>query len=149
MNDKSKEGCAKALSHVLADTYVLYLKTHNYHWNVEGPDFRQLHLMFEEQYQDMWAALDLIAERIRALGCYAPGTYAKFAALATIKENQDIPKAHDMLSELTKDNESIIATLAKATKAAQDAGDEPSAGMLTDRQAIHEKAAWMLRSMLA
>ena len=149
MNDTAKKACAKSLSNVLADTYMLYLKTHNFHWNVEGPNFRQLHLMFEEQYQDMWAALDEIAERIRALGTYAPGTYAKFAELATIKENQNIPNAGDMLSELTADNERIIATLTDAIKIAQDAGDEPTAGLLTDRQTVHEKAAWMMRSMLA
>lgn len=149
MKKNSKKACALALSKVLADTYVLYLKTHNFHWNVEGPNFRQLHLMFEEQYQDMWAALDEIAERIRALGAYAPGTYAKFAELATIKENQDIPKANDMLSELAADNERIVTTLTDAIKIAQDAGDEPSAGLLTDRQTVHEKAAWMIRAMLA
>ncbi|AEY02137.1 putative DNA-binding stress protein [Oceanimonas sp. GK1] len=149
MTDHSRQACANALSRVLADTYVLYLKTHNYHWNVEGPNFRQLHLLFEEQYQDMWAALDDIAERIRALGEYAPGTYAKFAELAKIKENQNIPRANDMLKELTADNEQLVATIAEATKIAQDAGDEPTAGLLTDRQTIHEKAAWMLRSMLA
>ncbi|WP_158770400.1 Dps family protein [Paraglaciecola sp. L1A13] len=148
MNVNAKNDCAKALSSVLADTYVLYLKTHNFHWNVEGPNFRPLHLMFEEQYQDLWASLDVIAERIRALGAYAPGTYAKFAALATIKENQDIPKANGMLSELAKDNESIIATLVEAIQVAQNAGDEPSAGLLIDRQTVHEKAAWMMRSML-
>ncbi|MDV2857879.1 MULTISPECIES: Dps family protein [Oceanimonas] len=149
MTDHSRKACATALSHVLADTYVLYLKTHNYHWNVEGPNFRQLHLLFEEQYQDMWAALDDIAERIRALGEYAPGTYTKFVELAKIKENQNIPTASDMLKELVADNELLISTLIEATKTAQEAGDEPTAGMLTDRQTVHEKAAWMMRSMLA
>lgn len=144
-----KKACAEALSRVLADTYMLYLKTHNYHWNVEGPNFRQLHLMFEEQYNDMWTALDEIAERIRALGEYAPGTYAKFAGLATINENQDVPAAMDMVKELTEDNESIVSVLTDAIKVAQESGDEPSAGLLTDRQTIHEKAAWMMRSMLA
>ena len=148
MNKDAQEGCAKALSIVMANTYVLYLKTHNFHWNVEGPNFRQLHLMFEEQYQDMWAALDVIAERIRALGSYAPGTYAKFAQLATIKERQDIPDAKDMLRELTADNEAIAASLADAIGVVQEAGDEPSADILIGRQTVHEKAAWMMRSML-
>ncbi|MDF1778127.1 MAG: DNA starvation/stationary phase protection protein [Rhizobiaceae bacterium] len=149
MTDNSKKTCADALSNVLANTYVLYLKTHNYHWNVEGSNFRSLHLMFEEQYQEMWTALDEIAERIRALGEYAPGTYEKFVELATIKENQDIPVAKDMLAELLADNEKIIAIIVEAIKVAQDAGDESSADQLIGRQTAHEKAAWMMRSTLA
>lgn len=149
MTDNSKKTCADALSSVLANTYVLYLKTHNYHWNVEGSNFRSLHLMFEEQYQEMWAALDEIAERIRALGEYAPGTYGKFVELATIKENQDLPAANDMLAELLADNEKIIAIIVEAIKVAQDAGDESSADQLIGRQTAHEKAAWMMRSTLA
>ena len=149
MTDNSKKACADALSRVLANTYVLYLKTHNYHWNVEGSNFRSLHLMFEEQYQEMWAALDEIAERIRALGEYAPGTYTKFAELATIKENQNIPGADDMLSELLADNETIIAVILEAIKVAQDAGDESTVDQLIARQTVHQKAAWMMKSTLA
>jgi len=149
MTDNSKKNCADALSKVLANAYVLYLKTHNYHWNVEGPNFRSLHLMFEEQYQEMWTALDEIAERIRALGEYAPGTYAKFAELATIKENQTIPAANDMLAELLADNEKIITIIVEAIKVAQDAGDESSVDLLIARQTAHQKAAWMMRSTLA
>lgn len=149
MTDNSKKACVNALSKVLADTYVLYLKTHNYHWNVEGPRFRSLHLMFEEQYQEMWAAVDEIAERIRALGAYSPGTHAKFTELATIQENQDIPGADDMSSELIEDGEKIVQTIVEAIKTAQDAGDEATADLLIARQAAHEKAAWMMRSTLA
>lgn len=149
MTNNPKAACAMALSKVLADTYVLYLKTHNFHWNVEGERFRSLHEMFEDQYRDMWGALDEIAERIRALGEYAPGTYAKFTELATIKENETIPSGQDMLRELIADNEAIAATLAEAIKTVQDAGDEPSAGMLTDRQTAHEKQVWMMKAMLA
>ena len=149
MTNDPKKKSAAALSKVLADTYMLYTKTHNYHWNVEGPQFRELHIMFEEQYTDMWQALDEIAERIRALGEYAPGTYAKLAKLATIKETEDIPSAAAMVKELAGDNETIAATLAEAIASAQEAGDEPTAGMLTDRQTIHEKQAWMMRAMAA
>jgi starvation-inducible DNA-binding protein len=149
MSNEPKKACAAALSKVLADTYMLYLKTHNFHWNVEGERFRALHEMFESQYRDMWEALDEIAERIRALGEYAPGTYAKFAKLATIKDNEDIPAAPDMLKELIADNEALAVTLADAIKTVQEAGDEPSAGMLTDRQSIHEKQTWMMKAMMA
>ncbi len=149
MSNEPKKASAAALAKVLADTYVLYLKTHNFHWNVEGEKFHALHVMFEEQYRDMWAALDEIAERIRALGEYAPGTYAKLAELASIKENQEIPAAKDMIRELVADHEKMVATLADAVKTAQEVSDEPSAGMLTDRQATHEKQLWMMKSMLA
>lgn len=149
MTNEPKKACAAALSKVLADTYVLYLKTHNYHWNVEGEKFHALHVMFEEQYRDMWEALDEIAERIRALGEYAPGTYDKFAKLTNLKENQAIPTAREMQKELIADNETIAATLAEAIKAVQEAGDEPSVGLLTDRQTTHEKQLWMMRAMLA
>lgn len=149
MTNDPKKASAAALSKVLANTYILYLKTHNYHWNVEGAKFHALHVMFEEQYRDMWDALDEIAERIRALGEYAPGTYAKFSKLASIKDNEEIPDAKDMLKELVADNETLVEILAEAIKTVQDAGDEPSAGMLTDRQTTHEKQVWMMKSMLA
>jgi starvation-inducible DNA-binding protein len=149
MTNERQKICAAALSKVLAETYVLYLKTHNFHWNVEGEKFRSLHLMFEEQYRDMWEALDEIAERIRALGEYAPGTNAKLAKLSGIKDNEKIPSGDDMLRELIADNQTLAATLADAIKTLQEAGDEPSAGLLTDRQTSHEKQIWMMKSLLA
>lgn len=148
MTNEPRKACAAALSKVLADTFALYLKTHNFHWNVRGEKFRALHEMFEEQYRDMWEALDEIAERIRALGEDAPGTPAKLAKLASITANEEIPSADDMLKELIVDNEAIAATLADAIKTVQDAGDEPSAGLLTDRQTSHEKQVWMMKSIL-
>jgi len=135
----ASKATSDALCRVLADTYVLYLKTHNYHWNVEGPKFRNLHKMFEEQYNDLWQSLDDIAERIRALGYYAPGTHAKLRALATIGENETIPSEDDMLKELIADNEAVSNTIRAALKLAQDSGDEPSAGLLTDRLGTLEK----------
>ncbi len=143
----ASKASSDALCKVLADTYVLYLKTHNFHWNVEGPKFRNLHLMFEEQYRDLWASLDDIAERVRALGYYAPGTYAKLRELATVTENEEIPSGDDMLKELIADNETTAKTIAAALKVAQDAGDEPSAGLLTDRLTVLEKQLWMMKSM--
>lgn len=148
MTNEPKKACAEALSKVLADTFVLYLKTHNFHWNVEGAKFRELHLMFEEQYRDMWEALDVIAERIRALGEYAPGTTAKFAKLASIKDNEKIPAAQDMLRELIAGNETISAEIGKAIKTVQEAGDEPSADLLIGRQTTHDKQVWMMKAML-
>lgn len=147
MQNDPKAAVAEALSTVLAQTFRLYLKTHNYHWNVEGPKFRALHEMFEEQYRDMWEALDEIAERIRALGAYAPGTFAKFSSLATIEDNETIPTAEAMLQELIDDSETLVAALKAAIKTAQEAEDEPTAGLLTDRQTTHEKQIWMMRSM--
>lgn len=138
---------SEALSRVLADTYFLYLKTHNYHWNVEGPKFRILHVMFEEQYRDLWQSLDDLAERIRALGFYAPGTYGKMHGLATVVENEQIPSEDDMLRELIADNEKTATTIRSAVKIAQDAGDEPSEGFLTDRLFVLEKQLWMMKSM--
>ena len=149
MHNEAKKACAAALSKVLAETYVVYLKTHNFHWNVEGQKFHALHVMFEDQYRDMCEALDGIAERIRALGEYAPGTYGKLMKLSTIEENEAIPEAVDMLKELVADNETLVTSLIDAIKIVQDAGDEPSAGLLTDRQIVHEKQIWMMRSMLA
>lgn len=149
MTKTAKKACAGALSKVLADTYVLYLKTHNYHWNVEGPRFRSFHEIFEEQYRDLWESIDEIAERIRALGHYAPGTYAKLKALATVKDNEKIPGAEDMLRELIADNETVVKTIRSALPTTEDAGDEVSAGLLVDRLTVHEKQLWMMRSMLA
>lgn len=149
MTEKAKKACAKALSKVLADTYVLYLKTHGFHWNVEGPKFRSLHEMFEEQYRGIWDSIDEIAERIRALGHYAPGTWSQFEALASIKENEDVPAADDMLKELISDREAVARTVRSALVTAQESADEASAGLLADLLTDHEKQIWMMKSMLA
>ena len=148
MTEEAKEDCAGALSRVLADTYLLYLKTHNYHWNVEGPMFRSYHEMFEEQYRDLWNAIDDIAERIRALGRYAPGTHEKFKEFATVEDNEALPGADEMLGELIADNETVARTLRSAISTAQTAGDEASADLMTGRLAIHEKQIWMMKSTL-
>ena len=137
------------LSDVLADSYFLYLKAHNFHWNVEGPRFRSLHNMFEEHYRDLWNALDDIAERIRALGAYAPGTYAKFKARSSIAENERIPAAEAMLDELIADNETVIRNLRAAVSVAEAHDDPATADLLTERLGAHEKQVWMMRSMQA
>ncbi len=149
MTNDPKQRCADVLARILADTYVLYLKTHNFHWNVEGEKFRALHEMFEGQYRDMWDALDELAERVRALGAYAPGTPAKFAALATIEANEEIPSADQMIRELIADHEAMADMLSKAIKSVQEEADEASAGMLADRQTAHEKQVWMMKAMTA
>jgi starvation-inducible DNA-binding protein len=149
LNENSKAACADAVAKVLADTFVLYLKTHNFHWNVEGPLFRTLHLMFEEQYRDLWAALDELAERVRALGRPAPGTTAQLTALATIRESEGGMAAMEMLHTIINDNETLIGTLRGAISAVQAAGDEASAGLLTDRLLHHEKQVWMMKSIAA
>ena len=136
------------MSHLLADTYTLYLKTHNYHWNVTGPMFRTLHLMFEEMYNEQWLAVDEIAERIRSLGASAPGTYEQFAALTSISPSNGLPKATDMIAELV-DGQEVVARTARALfKVAEEANDQPTCDMLTQRMQVHEKNAWMLRSLL-
>ena len=139
---------ADGLSHVLADTYTLYLKTHNYHWNVTGPLFNTLHLMFETQYNELWLAVDLIAERIRSLGTFAPGTYRELGALTAIAEADGVPKAEDMIRDLVIGHETVVRTVRSMFAAADDAGDEPTTDLLTQRMQEHEKTAWMLRSML-
>jgi len=139
---------AQGLSRLLADSYTLYLKTHNFHWNVTGPMFNTLHLMFETQYNEMALAVDLIAERIRALGYPAPGTYAEFAKLSSIKDAQGVPKAEDMIRELVAGQEAVTRTARAVFPAVEKAGDEPSADLLTQRMQVHEKNAWMLRSLL-
>lgn len=149
MTEQAKKECAGAMSKVLADTYILYLKTHNFHWNVTGPMFKPLHEMFEEQYTEMWTAVDEIAERIRALGAVAPGTYAKFRELGTVEETEDLPSANAMVADLVKSNEALARTIRAALATAQDNGDEVSAGILTDRLTVHEKSIWMMRSTLA
>jgi len=145
----AKKEIASGLSHVLADSYALYLKTHNFHWNVEGPRFRDLHLMFEEQYTELAAAVDLVAERIRALGQYAPGSFSQFSRLASIKDADGVPKAEEMVKQLAADHETVGNTIRSVLPAAQRAGDEVTIGMLVDRLAVHEKTAWMLHSLAA
>jgi starvation-inducible DNA-binding protein len=137
------------LSHLLADTYTLYLKTHNYHWNVTGPMFQTLHLMFETQYNELALAVDLIAERIRSLGEPAPGTYRQFAALTTIEEDDGQPAAEEMIRRLVKGQEAVARTARSVFPAVEKAHDEATADLLTQRLQVHEKTAWMLRSLLA
>ena len=145
---KDRKAIADGLSHLLADTYTLYLKTHNFHWNVEGPMFNTLHLMFETQYNELWLANDAIAERIRSLGYPAPGTYAEYVKLASIKETPGQPKADEMVRLLVEGNEAVVRTARTVFPAVDKAGDEPTADLLTQRMQIHEKNAWMLRSLL-
>lgn len=145
----SQKEMAQGLSTLLADSYMLYIKTHNFHWNVEGPMFNTLHLMFMDQYTELWNALDLIAERIRALGEYAPGSYKQFASLTSIKESEKVPKATKMIEELLAGHEIVIQTARKLFPLAEEQHDEVSCDLLTQRLQIHEKTAWMLRSLLA
>ncbi|MFC5461828.1 Dps family protein [Massilia niabensis] len=138
----------ESLSTVLADAYMLYLKTHNFHWNVTGPMFSTLHVMFEEQYTEQWNALDDIAERIRALGHFAPATYKRYAELSSISEEPDVLSAKEMIRQLVDGNETLIRTLRAGVKIADELDDYPTADMLTTRMEVHEKNAWMLRSFL-
>jgi starvation-inducible DNA-binding protein len=140
---------AQGLARLLADTYTLYLKTHNFHWNVTGPMFQTLHLMFEQQYNELALAVDLIAERIRALGFPAPGTYTEFAKLSSIKESKGVPAAEDMIRELVAGQEAVVKTARSVFPLVDKVNDEPSADLLTQRMQVHEKTAWMLRSLLA
>ena len=149
INAEDRQRIAAGLSRLLADSYTLYLKTHNYHWNVEGPLFNSLHLMFEQHYTELAAAVDEIAERIRALGVKAPGSYAAFNELTSIAEATGGESAEDMIRELVKGQETVARTSREAFEAAESAGDQPTADLLTQRMQIHEKNAWMLRSMLA
>ena len=146
---KDREEIAGALSKLLADTFTLYLKTHNFHWNVTGPMFQTLHLMFEEQYNELWTASDQIAERIRALGVYTPATYKEFSRLTAITEEDAIPAASDMIRQLVEGHETVARTARTAFTIAEKASDAPTADLLTERMQVHEKAAWMLRSLLA
>ncbi|HEU4620005.1 MAG TPA: Dps family protein [Gammaproteobacteria bacterium] len=145
---KSRREIAAGLSRLLADSYTLYLKTHNYHWNVTGPLFNTLHLMFEAQYTELAAAVDLIAERIRALGHPAPGSYKAFAALTSIAEVEGVPGAEQMIRDLVSGQETVVRTAREVFPSADAAHDEPTADLLTQRMQVHEKNAWMLRSML-
>lgn len=148
INAKDRAKIAAGLSHLLADTYAVYLKTHNFHWNVTGPMFNTLHLMFETQYNELWLATDLIAERIRSLGHYAPGTYGEFAKLASILDTPGQPKAEDMVRLLVEGNEAVVRTARSIFPVVDKANDEPTADLLTQRMQVHEKNAWMLRSLL-
>jgi starvation-inducible DNA-binding protein len=145
---KDRKAIAEGLSKLLADTYSLYLKTHYFHWNVTGPMFNTLHLMFETQYNELALAVDLIAERIRALDVYAPGTYSQFAKLTSIKEADGVPKANEMIKELVAGHEAVCRTARSVFPAAESAADEATADLLTQRLQLHEKTAWMLRSLL-
>jgi starvation-inducible DNA-binding protein len=138
----------QGLSRLLADTYVLYLKTHSFHWNVEGPMFQTLHLMFMEQYTETWNAIDLIAERIRSLGEYAPGTYREYARLTRIEETEGVPRAEEMIRLLIEGQEAVVRTAREALSVADQANDQPTLDLLTQRMQVHEKNAWMLRSLL-
>ena len=145
---KQREEIASGLSRVLADTYTLYLQTHNFHWNVTGPMFQTLHLMFETQYNELALAVDLVAERIRALGLPAPGTYKQFGQLSSIHEVDGVPKAEDMIRTLVQGHETVARTAREVFKSCESANDQPSCDLLTQRLQIHEKTAWMLRSLL-
>jgi len=148
ISDSDRAKIAKGLSALLADSYTLYLMTHNFHWNVTGPMFNTLHVMFMEQYTEQWNALDLIAERIRALGHPAPGTYKEFVKLASIKEIEGVPKATDMIRHLVAAQEATARTARKLFTAVEKANDQPTMDLLTQRLEVHEKTAWMLRSLL-
>jgi starvation-inducible DNA-binding protein len=148
ISTKDRAAIAQGLSRLLADTYVLYLKTHGFHWNVEGPMFQTLHQMFMDQYTETWNAIDPIAERIRALGHYAPGSYKQYAKLASIKESDGVPKADKMIRELIDGQEAVARTARGVLPLADDANDQPTLDLLTQRLDIHEKNAWMLRSLL-
>lgn len=145
---KDREKIAQGLSKLLADTFTLYLKTHNFHWNVEGPMFNTLHLMFMDQYTELWNALDAIAERIRALGYPAPGSFSEFGKLASVGESSGQPEALEMVRLLVAGHEAVARTARATFPAAEKGGDESTADLLTQRLQIHEKTAWMLRSLL-
>jgi starvation-inducible DNA-binding protein len=148
ITEKDREKIADGLSHLLADTYTLYLKTHYFHWNVTGPMFQTLHLMFETQYTELALAVDAVAERIRALGYPAPGTYKAYAKLSSIAETDGVPEATEMVRLLVQGHEAVARTARKVFPAADKAADESTADLLTQRLQIHEKTAWMLRSLL-
>lgn len=148
INEKDRKAIATGLNSLLADTYTLYLMTHNFHWNVKGPMFNTLHLMFEGQYSELALAVDLIAERIRALGYPAPGTYAEFSKLSSIKEVIGQPKAEDMIKHLVHGQEAVVRTARSLFPVVDKVSDEPTADLLTQRMQLHEKNAWMLRSLL-
>lgn len=147
--EEERKKVAEGLSHLLADSYTLYLKTHNFHWNVTGPMFQSLHAMFEEHYTELATAVDEIAERIRALGEPAPGSYAAFARLSSIQEAEGVPEAEEMVRQLVEAHEAVAKTARSVLPIADAGNDEVTLGLLADRLAVHEKTAWMLRSMIA
>lgn len=147
IKEQDRQTIANGLKKLLANSYTLYLQTHNFHWNVTGPQFRELHLMFEEHYTELAVAVDDIAERIRTLGVVAPGTYRAFAELSEIKEVDGVPSATSMVELLTQGHEQIIRSCREVLKPAQEADDESTAALVSDRMRIHEKTAWMLRAM--
>lgn len=149
ITEEDRVAIAEGLSRLLGDTYTLYLKTHNYHWNVVGPMFNTLHLMFETQYNELALAVDQIAERIRALGEPAPGSYREFGSLSTVTEDTDRPEATEMIQRLVEGQETVVRTARSIFPIVEKANDEPTADLLTQRMQVHEKTAWMLRSMLA
>lgn len=148
IDEKDRRRIAEGLSRLLADNFSLYLKTHNFHWNVKGPMFQTLHVMFMEQYNELWLALDAIAERIRALGFPAPGTVSEYAKLSSIRETAGVPEAQEMVRLLVEGHEAVARTARKIFPAVEKASDEPTADLLTQRLQVHEKTAWMLRSLL-
>lgn len=148
ISDKDRAKIAESLSKMLADSYILYLKTHNFHWNVTGPMFQTLHILFMQQYTELWNALDLIAERIRSLGHPAPGSYKRYVELSSIEEEEGVPSATDMIRQIVAGQEAVTRTARAAFKVADAADDQPTADLLTQRMEVHEKNAWMLRSLL-
>lgn len=148
ISEEDRKSIVEGLSRLLSDTYVLYLKTHNFHWNVTGPMFRTLHLMFEEQYNELALAVDAIAERIRALGFSTPGAYSVYARLSSIKEEEGVPSAEDMIRQLVQGQEAVTRTARGIFPLLDKVSDEPTADLLTQRMQVHEKTAWMLRSLL-
>jgi starvation-inducible DNA-binding protein len=148
IDEATRKDIAAGLSRLLADTYTLYLQTHNFHWNVTGPMFSTLHLMFETQYTELALAVDLIAERIRSLGVPAPGTYSEYAKLSSIAETAGVPKAEEMIKLLVEGQEAVVRTARSIFPTVDEAHDEPTADLLTQRMQLHEKNAWMLRSLL-
>lgn len=148
INENDRKELADRLSVLLADSYTLYLKTHNFHWNVKGPMFQTLHLMFETQYNELALAVDLLAERIRALGFAAPGSYAAFSKLSTVKDHEEVPKAKDMIRELVDGQHAVVRTARSVLELAERVNDQGSADVATQRLQVHEKTAWMLRSLL-
>jgi starvation-inducible DNA-binding protein len=148
ISEVNRQRITKGLSVLLADSYTLYLMTHNFHWNVTGPQFNSLHNMFMAQYTEQWNALDIIAERIRSLGFPAPGTYKEFVKLTTITEVEGVPKANEMIRYLVNAHEAVARTARKLFPIVNEANDQPTADVLTQRLDVHEKTAWMLRSLL-
>lgn len=148
IDEGDRQKIAGELTRLLADTYTLYLKTHSYHWNVTGPRFRDLHLLFEEQYTELAAAVDAVAERIRTLGYPAPGTFREFLDLTTIEEIPGAPAAEEMIRDLVVAQEIVVRTCREVLPAAQQADDESTVSLVAERMAVHEKSAWMLRSLL-